>query len=42
MMEFALLAGNRYGYLGNHTDKLATKTSDITAAQRWMATQVKK
>ena len=35
MMEFALLAGNRYGHLGNHTDKLATKTSDITAAQRW-------
>ena len=34
MMAFALLAENRYGYPGNHTDKLATKSRTRTA-QRW-------
>ena len=27
MMEFALLAGNRFGFLANHIDKLAAKSS---------------
>ena len=34
MMAFALLAENRYGYPGNHTDKLAKKSRTPTA-QRW-------
>ena len=34
-MAYALLAENRYGYQENHTDKLATKSSAPTAAQRW-------
>ena len=41
MMEFALLAGNRFGYLESRTDKLATKTIAPTAAQRWMERMMK-
>lgn len=36
MMEFALLAGDRYGYPENHIDKWETKSSSTTAAQRWI------
>ena len=36
MMEFALLAGDRYGYPENHTDKWETKSSSTTAAQGWI------
>ena len=35
-MESVLLAETRYGYPENRTDKLATKSSATTAAQRWM------
>ena len=32
-MAFALLAGNRCGFLENHTDKLAMKISAITVLE---------